>query len=170
MKLLIAYAKGNKNLLKIGFDDGTEKWATTSATVLEYAKTNFKNGDEAKFEMTNKNGQYFVTKIIKLDGSSSGAYTSTSPTASSTVSEFKCSICGKTLKDGKHKKCFTCNQKSPEPVKSSSEEGERRNKLGVLSASAQAVATAMQGQIGDAGALADMILVVYERLYKKIVE
>lgn len=168
MKLLVAYTKGSKNLLKIGMDDGTEKWATTTAEVVAYAKANFKPEEEAKFEMTEKNGQYHVTRVLKPGESASA------PASTTSDGKPKCSDCGKELKDSKYKKCYECNKKNTAPKESKSgsynspEEQTRKNKLGIMSASAQAVATAMQGQLGDASALADMIITVYEKLLAKL--
>lgn len=65
MKFLTAYKKANKYLIKMGFDNGEEKWGVTDVKVYNYAKHNFEQGDEAKFEYTTKEGQYFITKIIK---------------------------------------------------------------------------------------------------------
>jgi hypothetical protein len=172
MKFLTAFTKGNKNLLKIALDDGTEKWATTTSAVLEYAKKNFKAKDDVKLEMTDKNGQYNITKISKIDNSS---YTTTKETPTETPKSegFKCEDCGKVLKDGKYKKCFDCNKKTPEKKIGSQRNdivGQSIEKQAMMKASAHAVATAMQGQIGDVNALADMIITVYERLYKKLSE
>jgi len=38
MKFKVAWQKGSKYLLKIGFDDGTEKWADTTEEVYNFAK------------------------------------------------------------------------------------------------------------------------------------
>jgi hypothetical protein len=181
MKFLVAFTKGNKNLVKIAMDDGTEKWATTTPAVINYAKTNFVQNEEAKFEMTEKNGQYHVTKILKADGS---GQSSVPPESKSDPVEFKCTDCGAKLKDGKYKKCYTCNQKNPVSTKSeektssktysayqkSPEDKEQIKRLSVLSSSSNAVANALQGQIGDASTLAEMIIAVYEILYKKVSE
>jgi hypothetical protein len=172
MKLLVAYQKGSKNLLKIGMDDGAEKWATTTSAVVAYAKKNFKEGEEAKFEMTEKNGQYHVTKILKADGSSSSE-----PTADPAPTEYKCSDCGAKLKDGKYKKCYACNKKNPasktEDKKTSYKEkpdsvGNSIEKQAMMKAAANAVATGMQAQFQNADTLAEMIIVVYNKLLAEL--
>ena len=168
MKLLVAYAKGNKNLLKIGLDDGTEKWATTTASILEFAKANFQKEEEAKFETTEKHGQITVTRIYKADGSKDSNSTSPKPVATPTTAEYKCSDCGKVLKDGKYPKCFDCNKKNP--AKASEPRSPSIERQAMMKASAQAVATALQGQVGDVSVLAEMIISVYEKLLKKIQE
>lgn len=169
MKLLVAYTKGSKYLLKLGMDDGTEKWATTTSAVVDYAKKNFQMPCEAKFEMTEKNGQYHVSRVYK-PGESASAPVQTAKDDGKP----KCELCGKELKDSKYKKCYECNKKASESktgtYSKSPEDKEQIKRLSVLSSASNAVSTAMQGQLGDAGALADMIIAVYEKLYKKVSE
>jgi len=106
-KFLHTCKKGNKYLTKIIFKEGEgEKWATTSEAVYNWAKKNFKEDDEVDVDYNIKNGQYFVTKITKPGRG-------TSNTTPEHASEFVCEDCGKALKDGKYKKCYNCNKKSP---------------------------------------------------------
>lgn len=142
MRYLTTYEKGNKNLLKIAMDDGTEKWVTTTSAVLAYVKKNFTKGEEAKFEMVKKNGQYHVTKILKVDKNSSKTEIPKPEISKSASAGY---------------------QKSPE-------DKEQIKRLSILSSASNAVATTMQGQVGDVNTLVDMIITVYERLYKKISE
>jgi len=183
MTFLIAYKNDKgKYLIKIGLDNGKEKWATTSEAVYNYAKKNFKSKEEVEYEMTEKNGSYNVTKILKKGQKASSVpvktETKTEPVKSS---EFKCEDCGKVLKDGKYKKCFVCNKKNPSPKKEEVSKpvntGGQRDLVGksierqaMMKASAEAVATAMQGQMNDIDVLGDMIIKLYEKLLAKITE
>lgn len=182
MKYLIAYKNDKgKYLIKIGLDDGKEKWATTSEAVYTYAKANFKAKEDVEYEMTDKNGQYNVTKIMKK-GQKSVTKTEPVKTESEKSSEFKCEVCGKELKDGKYKKCFVCNKKNPTPktdttAKTTTYTGGQRDAVGqsiekqaMMKASADAVATAMQGQINDIDVLGEMIVKLYEKLLAKLTE
>jgi len=167
MKFLVAFEKGDKKLLKIELDNGEQKWATCSGEVFNYAKSNFKSKDNAVFEMTEKAGQFNVTKISKVGGSTSTSSEPSSDTA-------KCSDCGATLKDSKYKKCFSCNKKSPAKTESKAYEGRSAEvtasiiRQTVMKVSGDAVATAMVGQIGDVDALAEMICKLYDKLLEKI--
>ena len=177
MKLLIAFEKNGKSLLKIRFDDGQEKWAVTSQAVVNYAKTILVKDAEGKFipldaifEMTEKNGQYTVSKIITAGGATA------SQAPATTTSAPKCSDCGKDLKDAKYKKCWECNKKAPVTQSGAEKpQGGRTDAVGtsiekqaMMKASANAVALAMQGQISDVTVLGDLIVALYERLYVKL--
>lgn len=170
MKFLIAFEKNGKSLLKIRFDDGAEKWAVTTKAVVDYAKAHFQKDEDAVFEMTEKNGQYTVSKITKVGGAT------TSQTPATTTSAPKCSDCGKDLKDAKYKKCYDCNKKAPAQQAEKPAGGSGRTdtvgtsieKQAMMKASANAVALAMQGQISDEGVLGDLIVALYERLYAKL--
>jgi len=167
VKYLLTCKKDDKYLLKIKFDDGKEKWATTSEEVFNYAKANFKKDEEATYEMAEKNGQYHVTKILKVGAVAPKQEEKTS----STTTEHKCSDCGKVLKDGKYTKCFECNKKNPAPreqkSKSTSDSIERQ---AMMKASAMAVGSTFVGNISNADTLADMIIVVYTKLLAKLRE
>lgn len=173
MKFIRTFVKDSKILIKIELDNGSPIWATTTSAVINYAKSNFKEGEVVKFEMVEKNGQYHITKILKADGTSS-----TTPAPVETVktsnTEYKCIDCGKKLKDGKYKKCFECNKKKPAPKKEYS--GGQRDTVGqsiekqaMMKASAMAVGNAFVGQINDPDTLADMIIKVYEKLLKRLI-
>jgi hypothetical protein len=174
MKYLVAFKKDGKALIKIGFEDGKEKWAVTSEAVITYAQKNFEKGEEVEFEMTEKNGQYHVAKIMKKGGASPAP--ASEPAKTSSSAEYKCEDCGATLKDGKYKKCFACNKKNPAPKASASSSGrgdavgQSIEKQAMMKASAMAVGSAFVGQIADAHVLADMIILVYEKLIKKLTE
>ena len=161
MKLLVAYEKGAKKLLKIELDNGEQKWATCSEAVFNYTKANFKQKEDAIFEMSEKAGQYNVTKISKVEGSP----VTTSDTSSDTL---KCEDCGVALKDSKYKKCFNCNKKSPSETARPGKNESMIVKECVLKASANAISTCMVGQIGDVDALGEMICKLYDKLLTKI--
>lgn len=166
-----AYNKGTRFSVKIdGLDGAGEKWASTSEAVYTFAKKNFKDGEEVTAEFTKKGSAYYVTRVSRSGETASAPKAETTESASS---EFKCSECGATLKDGKYKKCYTCNKKNPEPKTSEpavrdSSTTESIRKQVVLKASADAVATAMQGQISDMSVLGSMISELYDILIKKI--
>ena len=170
MKFLIGFKKNGKALLKIKFDDGAEKWAVTTDAVVEYAQKNFQKEEDAVFEMTEKNGQYTVSKITKVGGSSG-----TTSAPATTTGTPKCSDCGKDLKDAKYKKCYDCNKANPTKHEEKPAGGGRTDAVGtsiekqaMMKASANAVALAMQGQVQDVGVLGDLIVALYERLYAKL--
>jgi len=175
MKFLVGFTKGNKILLKIRLDDGTEKWMGTTQTVLDYAQKNLKKEEDVKLEKTEKNGQYFVTKIMKIE-TCSPAPVETPKAIAPISTEPKCEDCGKVLKDAKYTKCWECNKKNPAP-KADKPTGGRTDAIGtsiekqaMMKASAQAIATTMQGQINDVNLLGDMIITLYEKLYKRLTE
>lgn len=103
--------KAGKYLAKIVFKEGEkEKWATTSEAVYNYAKKNFNDGDEVDVQYNVKNGQYFVSKIMKP-----GSGTAKKEEAPKESSKPTCADCGKELKDDKYEKCYTCNKNNPSP-------------------------------------------------------
>jgi hypothetical protein len=179
MKFLVGYKNDKgKFLVKLEFEAGKEKWATTSEAVVNYAKANFKANEDVDVEYTEKNGQYNVSRITKK-GSAPAPVATTKPTpVTETVktTEYKCTDCGATLKDGKYKKCFPCNKKNPAPKKESTGGGQRDavgqsiEKQAMMKASAMAVGSAFVSQVQDADTLANMIITVYEKLLKKLTE
>jgi hypothetical protein len=181
MKYLVAYKNDKgKYLIKIGLDDGKEKWASTSEAVYNYAKANFKQKEDVEYDMTETNGQYHVSKIMKIGQKGSApapveTKTETPKAEASKSTEPKCEDCGKVLKDAKYKKCFECNKKNPAPKKEYT--GGQRDAVGqsiekqaMMKASAMAVGSAFVGQVSDADTLADMIIKVYEKLLRKLTE
>ena len=174
------YEADGKTLVKLsGLTDGDEKgtWANCTEAVYNYAKKTYKDGEEVDAEYSVKNGEYNVTRITrKGQGGKGNGSKNTSPT---------CADCGATLKDAKYEKCNTCNKKNPSKKSTGTrsgapnyakgapygtllpEEATRRNKLATLSASCEAVQV-MTGQIADAETLADIILVVQAKVYKKL--
>ena len=173
------YERDGKTLVKLsGLADNDEKgtWANCTSAVFNYAKKTYKDGEEVDAEYSVKNGEYNVTRITrKGQGGGGGESKNTSPT---------CADCGKTLKDDKYKKCYPCNKKNPSKSTGTGsgrpdygkgapygsllpEEATRRNKLATMSSACEAV-QAMTGQVQDAGTLADMIIIIQEKIYKKL--
>lgn len=176
------YEADGKTLVKLsGLADNDEKgtWANCTQAVYNYAKKTFKDGNEVDVEYTVKNGEYNVTRITKKGQGNGGGKGTKLDTP------YTCEDCGKTLKDGKYKKCYTCNKKNPTKSTGGSGSGKpdyakgapygsllpveetRRNKLATLSSACEAIQV-MTGQVADADTLADMILAVYDKLYKKL--
>lgn len=177
MKYLATYVNGSIFRILIEFVEGKEKWASTSEAVANYAKANFKANEDVDVEYTEKNGSYTVSRITKKGSTPAPvATTNTASASEAKTTEYKCEDCGATLKDGKYKKCYPCNKKNPAPKKESSGGGQRDavgqsiEKQAMMKASAMAVGSAFVGQIQDVGVLADMIIVVYEKLLKKLIE
>lgn len=175
-----AYKKGNKYLVKIvglekGNDDGT--WATCSEAVYKWAKKNYSDGDEVGVQYSEKNGSFFVSKIT------SDKAVSQKEEPEDETPEFVCEDCGKVLKDGKYKKCYTCNKKSPSKPTGSSkapdyktgapygsvlpEEADRRNKLACLSSACDAVKV-LQGHVADVEAIGEAVIELYKKFYKEV--
>ncbi len=111
---------------------------------------------------------YNCNQAAKSQGT--GAQSSYTPPAQSqqapgAVSGFKCEDCGKALKDGTYKKCYTCNQKNPAPKTSTgkSESIERQNCNNATSRTL----LALQGRVdrNDILAVAETIWQFY---YKKL--
>lgn len=170
MKFKLAYQKGNKYLLKMILDNGEEKWATTTAKVCSYAKGNFSEGEECEFDYENKNGQYHVKRIMKL------GETGDAPVEVSNTGEGKTCSCGKKIKNDKYDNCYSCNQKNPtggSALKSgymkekTPEESDRIMKLSLLATASHAVKV-LTAQLPDADAVADAVIMIYNKLYNEI--
>jgi len=180
MKYLVAYKNDKgKFLVKVEFEAGKEKWATTSEAVVNYAKANLKANEDVDVEYTEKNGSYTVSRITKKGSAPAPVATKSTAPASETpkTTEYKCEDCGAVLKDGKYKKCYPCNKKNPAPRKESTGGGGQRDAVGqsiekqaMMKASAMAVGNAFVSQVADVDTLADMIIKVYEKLLKKLTE
>lgn len=168
MKYLVAVRKNGKNLLRFEDDKQNKIWAITTDAVVNYAKNNFKEGDECGLEYTiDDNDQYNVTRINK-DGKST---TSKSAPDKKDPNKFYCEDCGKELKSGKYKKCYTCNQKNPskktggKSYSKSPEDKEQIKRLGLIRSATVAIQT-LTGHVGDVNVLADMIDILAKKLYR----
>jgi len=169
MTFKVVCKRGGKFLAKITFE-GEDKWFTATKAVYNYAQKNFEEGDDVDIEYNTKNGQYFVTKIMKTG---SGTKSTSTPEEPKEEGKYYCEDCGKELKDGKYKKCYACNKKNPtkKAPKGSynnptDTEATRRSKLAVLGSCATAI-TALAGQV-DANALGDVLESLYDKMYKKL--
>ncbi len=122
MRFLFAYIKDGNELVKIGMDDGKERWMTCTKAVYGFAKKVLKGtdkdtgygGDEVNVEHTLENGKYNATRIEKIGGGTANAETRTD-------GKPKCTDCGKELNDSKYTKCYLCNKKNPAKSKASAE-------------------------------------------------
>lgn len=100
---------------------GTSIYAFTDTTKPYLAKLN--EGDEVSIEYTKKGTLLLVTKINKTGGETTTKSTENKDTG------YKCEDCGASLKDGKYKKCYTCNQK-PKPQTEKKEEEKLQSNYG----------------------------------------
>lgn len=150
-----------KWLLKV--HNGTkETWLVCTEAVHNYAKKSIKKNDDV--ETVEEGG--VVTKISKVGGTT----TTTAPAATTGPT---CEDCGAPLKNPKYKKCFTCNKKNPAKTETktfqrSPEVQDSIKRQAVMKAAADAVATAMQGQVGDVGTLGEMIVALYKKLLPEV--
>jgi len=114
----VAYKKGQKILLKIDTQDGSDtpvQWMNTTEAVYNYVKESFEDGDEIGIEYTKKGKLYHVTRVNKEGKCKelSGDDQKESIPQESSSNNLVCEDCGKELKSDKYKKCYTCNQKNP---------------------------------------------------------
>lgn len=93
-----------KDMIRVAVD-GQEKWATCTPQVLGFVKKTFKGGEDVEYQsdITGELG-FHITRISKVGEKSP------EPKKEDKVAEFVCEVCGKSLKDDKYKKCYTCNQ------------------------------------------------------------
>lgn len=185
MRFLTAYYNKTKGTYLLKIDNGGNPkgdWATTTKAVYTFAKNNFKEGEECNCEQEEQNGQVHITRITKI-GEPVSTHKET-PKASSKSAEYTCEDCGVTLKDGKYKKCYNCNQKktkeTPPPSTSGTlrmpseysrpqvpEAVERMTKLSLMSSASQAV-SALVGQLTNVDAVTEATIAIYRRLVDEI--
>jgi len=96
-----------------------DAWLTVEENVKPFL-AKVKKGDVVTVSTVKKGYKTFVTKLV-VNGASEETQQEEQP------AEFVCEDCGAKLKDGKYKKCYTCNKKNPvkyhkEEEESSSEE------------------------------------------------
>jgi len=111
---VIAKTKNSKGSLgfKVEGDDG---WFSAMGGSVNYLEK-MKKGDTIKIEYK-QNGVYRnVTSLSKVESAKTETPKETK-SDSQEVPEFTCEDCGAALKDGKYKKCYTCNQKNPTVTK-----------------------------------------------------
>jgi hypothetical protein len=83
-----------------------ENWYNVNADVISSLEK-LSKGDEVVVTYEKKNTSRNVSNLINAKSAPSAKETPKSSTG------FACSECGAELKDGKYKKCYKCNQKSP---------------------------------------------------------
>lgn len=147
---LVAFQKGNKNLVKVRTPDAKEVWATTTEAVYKYAKEHCKKDAEYEMQTTEKNGQLHISLVGNAETLAQAATHTSAPATSAPVS------------------APVAEKKPYEPYQKSASTNESIVKQSTMKAAADAVATAMQGQIGDIDTLGDMIIKLYEKLYSKV--
>lgn len=159
-KILSRSNSGIGNMLKIE-DKESKKGYTwffmTDAVIAFVDKVGIKEGDDVEFTAEEVKGEETIVKINKFPSKQE-------------ETQFKCEKCGSFLKDNKYKTCYTCSMKAREE-ETSSPEGKAKQlsieKQCILKSSANAVATAMAGQIADVNVLGDNIIILYEKLLAK---
>lgn len=173
---LVTIQKDNDFLVRAIFDDGETKWAKCSEAVHNYAKKAFKENEEVTLQYTNKNGKYYVTKIVKASGG--GTRSDSNKTENTKSSSPCCEDCNKELKDSKYKKCWACNNKnySKSTTTSSSSKSYKSPttqdsivRQSCMKGACDAVKT-MAGQIDNVDTLVEAVLAIYGEIYKKVTE
>jgi hypothetical protein len=91
--------KGDNKAFKL--DDGN--WYNLNDNVIPYLEKMSK-GDEIIVTYEKKGVSRYVSKLTNVGAVETPKTETTSSTG------FACEVCGKELKDGKYKKCFTCNK------------------------------------------------------------
>lgn len=167
---------GKGNMMKI--EDASDKkgyvWYFLAQNVMGFAKT-LQMGADIEIKVEEKNGEDTIT-YITTGGSKTN---NTVSTASATADNgFKCEVCGVTLKDNKYKKCYTCSLEAKKHLEthvniSGDNENKSRQtsieKQAMMKSAANAVATAMQGQV-DLNTLGEQICSLYDKLLAKLLE
>jgi hypothetical protein len=102
--------------------EGNENWFNASEKVVPYlAKLNV--GDEVDISYFKKGVKQEVTLIQKIE------IKETPKKVEPETGEFTCEDCGATLKDGKYKRCWTCNKKSQDNPKVVEKTGTTKSKV-----------------------------------------
>lgn len=81
--------------------EGYENWFSVRGAEIEKILASITKGEEIEITYDKKGVFYNVSKIVKSSVEKQSGY--------------KCISCGTSLKDGKYKKCYKCNQKKEEP-------------------------------------------------------
>ena len=165
---------GGMAKIKDSTDKKGYRWYFLDKNVVSFAKT-IQTGTDVDFKSEEKNGEDTIT-YITAGGSKTN---NTVSTPSKSDGGFKCEVCGATLKDNKYKKCYTCSmeaKKHPETnTNTSSGDSENKSrqtsieKQAMMKSAADAVATAMQGQV-DLNTLGEQICSLYDKLLAKLLE
>lgn len=162
-KILSRSNSGIGNMLKIE-DKESKKGYTwffmTEAVVAFVDKVGIKEDDNIEFIAEEIKGEETIVKINKFPSKQE-------------ETQFKCEKCGVSLKDNKYKTCYTCSMKAREEEVNSPEgkaKQESIEKQAIMKCSANAVATAMAGQIADVNVLGDNIIILYKKLLAEILK
>jgi len=107
MSKIIAKSRNGK-MLKIGTDEKDATWYFLAESVVKFVETGIKIGDEVTIKYNQSGGKATINYITKGKGESQQSKPASTETKST---GFTCEECGAELKDGKYKKCYTCNQK-----------------------------------------------------------
>jgi hypothetical protein len=152
------------NLLMVKVEiDGTEVWATCQKAVKEFAKKNFKEGDDVEFEYEEKDGKYSITGYIKKVGGAEPS-SDTGDTATETAPEFACEVCGKALKDDKYPTCYTCSQAGGGGSSSEKNESIKRQAIGHMTSR---VIAGLQGHI-DLNNVQEQMTTIYKKFQELV--
>lgn len=176
-KFVFAFYKkdAKKHLMKVvidGVNNDDEIWAETTKAVHDFAKKNFEENEECGFEYEEVDGKYKISKILKGKGTTKTA----KKTETKKEAKYICEDCGKALKDGKYKKCYTCNQKNPvkKISKKTNSTGDFRSpeqitKDYLANSTAQVVNGALVGMTGQLNPnnAKEVTLLLMEEVYKK---
>jgi len=141
----IAFKKDGNYLIKAEFKAGEgSKWASTTEAVFNFAKKNFKKGDNVNIDYRTEKGKYFVDRITKVEG------TTTTETKSETT----------TKTEQPKTETKTYYQKSPDVQ-------DAIIRQSTLASACQAIQV-LTGQVNDVQVLGDMIETLFDRFYKKV--
>ena len=190
MQVIRLSRQGNMILLKNPNHPKGEEWFFLDAKVSGFAKT-ITEGTEVEFKTEERAGENTIIFIKPVNGGTmssefkcikcgapmkDGKYKvcykcnmSKKEASTSAVVDFACEKCGTPLKNNKYKTCYTCSMEARKEEEASPEGQAKQNsieRLAIMKSAADAVATAMQGQV-DINTLADQIEVLYDRLSKK---
>ena len=93
--------------------EGQEGWFNATPAVVPYL-AKYEKGTEVEVTFEKKGVNKIVSKIVVAMNNIKEATTTTSEPV---TTGFICEDCGAVLKDGKYKKCYTCNKKNPAKAK-----------------------------------------------------
>lgn len=147
--------------------EGQEGWFNASDSVVPYLEK-INKGEEVTVVFEKKGVKKEVIKITKI--SNVVEKNTPEPEEKESPTGFVCEECGAALKDGKYKKCYPCNKKTPAQkegkkswVKTSYDNPEKTAQIQRGNA-LNAAADLLSGRQEDPETLAEMTLVVAEKL------
>jgi hypothetical protein len=150
--------KGDNKAFKLGDD-----WYNVNDPVIPYLEK-ISKGDEVVVTFEKKGVSRYVSKIVSATATKEDPAQKTEKSSTG----FACEVCGKELKDGKFKKCFTCNKKNPGSSggkgRSSYDSPEKTAQIrrgNALNAAGAAISGNLQGL--DPDAIAQALIMVADR-------